>query len=390
MTGAEEVAGIFRQFGQAYRQQHADTMAVCQLKAMRAIEICRTEALGGHVDACEQCGALRISYNSCRNRHCPKCQGLNKERWLDARRRELLPVKYFHVVFTLPEALRPLALGNPREIYTLLFACASATLKQLAADPKHLGADIGFMAMLHTWNQTLGAHPHLHCIVTGGGLADGNRCWKGCRRRFFLPVRVMASLFRGKFLDGLKQAFEAGRLGLGPRATPGAAAFRTLLDELYAQNWVLYCKPPLYGAESVVEYFARYSYRVAISNNRIVGVDDGRVTFRYRDRSDKGRLRSLSLRAEEFIRRFLLHILPDRFVKIRYYGIMSNRHRKKKLQICRRLLEAADADVPADDPEAWQDLLFRVTGVDVRICPNCGGRLVFQSWLMPYPAGVPP
>lgn len=393
MGGAREVAEVFRRYGRAYRQKHRDTMAVCQLKAMRAIEICRTFHLGGHVDQCDHCGALRISYNSCRNRHCPKCQSLNTERWLAARRSELLPVKYFHVVLTLPEALRPLARYNPREIFALLFRSASATLKQLAADPKHLGAQIGFMAMLHTWDQKLGFHPHLHCIVTGGGLTGGGVRWQGCKKRFFLPVRVISSLFRGKFLDGLKQAFTDGRIRLSNdiEEAESQSAFDALLNSLYSQQWVVYCKPPFSGAKSVVAYFARYAYRVAISNDRVRSIGNDRVTIRYRDRANGGRIGFLSLTAEEFVRRFLMHILPDRFVKIRYYGLMSNRNRKDKLEMCRQLLGATLPQKPRAEPEPWQDLLERITGLDVRVCLQCAlGTMIFKTVLQPNAAGVPP
>ena len=384
---------MLRRFGPGYKRAHRHHMAVCQLKAMHAIQICRTSQLGGHVDKCDRCGALRISYNSCRNRHCPKCQRLNKERWLQARKCELLPLKYFHVVLTLPEGLRPLALCNQREIYTLLFDSASATLKQLAADPRHLGAQIGFMAMLHTWNQKLGFHPHLHCIVTGGGLSEENRRWQGCKKRFFLPVRVVSRLFRGKFLDGLKQGVASGRIRLNhdTEQAKGPCTFKALLDRLYAQQWVVYCKRPVYGAESVIEYFARYAYRVAISNNRITAIDEDRVTIRYRDRCKGGRIRSLSLAGEEFVRRYLLHILPDRFVKIRYYGLMSNRHRKAKLDICRRLLNGFAFDRPEPQSEPWQDLLRRLTGIDIRLCPQCGRGTMAEAFsLLPHPGGTPP
>ena len=389
MKGSGEVAEVFRRFGPNYRRSHRDRMAMCQIKAMHAIEVCRTSELGGHMDQCDRCGAVRISYNSCRNRHCPKCQSLNKERWLEARKRELLPIKYFHVVFTLPEDLRSLAQGNHREFYTLLFQSASATLKQLAADPKHLGADIGFMAMLHTWDQKLGFHPHLHCIVTGGGLTNDNRSWRGCKKRFFLPVRVISNLFRGKFLYGLKKSCADGRIRLSRGIKQ--PFLKALFNELYLKKWVVYCKPPLLGAESVIAYFARYAYRVAISNDRIASIGEDQVTIRYRDRANAGRIRSLDLDSDEFMRRFLLHILPDRLVKIRYYGIMSNRYRKEKLGICRHLLEGTDFDLPDPKIEPWQDLLKRVTGFDVRLCPECGrGTMVLKTWILPCTGGLPP
>ncbi len=337
MRGFLEVADVFRAYGPAYRQAHE--MPLRHLRAMRAIENCRTAALGGHVDQCDHCGALRISYNSCRNRHCPKCQSLDKERWLEARKNDLLPVRYFHAVFTLPEALRPLALRNQAELYSLLFRAAPETLKELTEDPKHLGAEVGFIAVLHTWTQTLMDHPHLHCIVTGGGLSPDGKTWISCKGDFFLPVKVLSRLFRGKFLAYLKEAYEKGNLVFPGKIAPlkEKAAFDRLLKDLYAQEWVVYCKPPFGSAEMVMDYLGRYTHRVAISNDRLVKLENNRVTFRYRDRNDNDTVKLMTLDASEFIRRFLLHILPAGFMKIRYYGILSNRNRKCKLAVCKSL-----------------------------------------------------
>ena len=395
-----EVADIFRSHGPAYREVHGHEMPLRHLRAMRAIEACRTAELGGHVEECDHCGTLRISYNSCRNRHCPKCQCLDKERWLEARKRDLLPTQYFHLVFTLPEGLRPLVLRNQDALYGMLFKAASETLKELAKDPEYLGAEVGFIAILHTWSQTLMDHPHLHCIVTGGGLCPDGKKWTPCKKDFFIPVKVLSGLFRGKFLAYLKEAREKGSL-----VFPGNIAhlkedraFRTLLDDLYDQQWVVYCKPPFSSAETVMDYLGRYTHRVAISNDRLVKMEADQVTFRYRDRSNNDTIRLMTLNTSEFIRRFLLHILPDGFMKIRHYGILSNRNRKTKLAQCKRLL---GVDCPWEhEKESWQDLLARITGIDPRICPCCGkGKMVLKQVLHPstahprrYPHGrqVPP
>jgi Putative transposase/Transposase zinc-binding domain len=385
-----EVADIFRAFGPAYRKAHE--LPLRHLRAMRAIEICRTAELGGHLDQCDHCGTVRISYNSCRNRHCPKCQCLEKERWLEARQKDLLPTSYFHVVFTLPEGLRPLALRNQKVIYSLLFKSVSETLTELARDSKHLRAEIGFMAILHTWSQTLIHHPHLHCLVTGGGLSLDGKRWLRSRKDFFIPVKVLSSLFRGKFLDGLKREYEAGELKF-----PGqieelkeASAFKRFLTNLYHQAWVVYCKPPLKHSEKVVDYLGRYTHRVALSNDRLVKLEGNEVTFRWRDSADSNKIKLLTLEALEFIRRFLLHVLPSQFVKIRYYGILSHRSRKGKLLRCKMLLGISTSEEPKEGPkESWQDLLTRITGIDLRVCPCCGkGKMIQRETLPPCSIGL--
>ncbi len=390
MKPSLEVADIFRAYGAAYRQ--ADEMPLRYLRAMRAIEVCRTAELGGHVDECDHCGQLRISYNSCRNRHCPKCQGLDKERWLEARKRDILPTHYFHLVFTLPEGLRPLCLRNQKVAYSILFKSGSESLKQLSEDPKHQGAEVGFIAVLHTWSQTLIDHPHLHCIVTGGGLSLDGKAWIPCKGEFFLPIKVLSRLYRGKFLAHLQEAYEKGKLVFPGKIAhlEEKSAFKGLLRELYKQEWVVYCKPPLRSAESVMEYLGRYTHRVAISNDRLVKMEGGRVIFRYRDRGDNDRVRLMTLDADEFIRRFLLHILPDSFVKIRHYGILSNRNRKRKLLLCRRLL-GVHQQQERIEKEPWQDLLTRLIGIDPRICPYCGkGKMVLKEILNPSALPLPP
>jgi hypothetical protein len=381
-----EVAHIFRLYGEDYRQTHR--LSRPQLRAMRAIEICRTAALGGHVDECDQCGARKISYNSCRNRHCPKCQSLDKERWLEKRCSELLPVPYFHVVFTVPQELNPLALANPRWFYDLLFDSATKTLLEIAADPKHLGARIGVLAVLHTWGQTLEMHPHLHCIVPGGGVSlDGQR-WVSSSPNYFLPVQVLARLFRGKFLAGVKAAFQTGPLHL-PDALQDPASFQALLDRLYGKTWIVYSKPPFGSPEQVLAYLARYTHRVAITNSRLVRLEGDRVTFTYKDYTQGGRTREMTLPAPEFIRRFLLHVLPEGFVRIRYYGLLANRDRQRTLARCRELLAAGAPAEPCEAPsQVWQLRLARLTGIDPTVCPSCGrGHLRRVEELAPLASG---
>lgn len=384
-----EVAHIFRLYGEEFRQEHR--LGREQLRAMGAIETCRTAVLGGHVYRCDQCGAEKILYNSCRNRHCPKCQSLEKERWLEQRCSELLPVPYFHVVFTLPQELNLLALGNPREIYDLLFRCASETLLEVAADPKHLGARLGILAVLHTWSQTLVLHPHLHCIVPGGGPSLEGQHWVAVSKRFLLPVRVLAPVFRGKFLAGLKELYETGGLSLSGRAEAlrDPFVFRNLLDRLYRKSWWVYSKPPFGGPEQVLKYLARYTHRVALSNNRLVRQEEDRVTFTYKDYSQEGRQREMTLPAQEFIRRFLLHILPDRFVRIRYYGLLANRHRQRDLERCRALLGAEPSAAEPAQREDWQAVFARVTGQDPTLCPECGhGHLLLVQEVAPLAGTV--
>ena len=380
MKRSLEVADIFRGFGPEYRGLHGSEMPLRHLRVMRAIEVCRTAELGGHIDQCDHCGQLKVSYNSCRNRHCPKCQSLEKERWLEARKKDLLPVAYFHVVFTLPESLRSLALRNQKVIYHLLFKAASETLIQLAKDQKYLGAEIGFTALLHTWSQTLIDHPHLHCLVSAGGLSLDGKRWICSRPGFFLPVKVLSCLFRGKFLDGLKKVYEAGKMNFPGKieALKRAPAFQRFLTDLYQQAWVVYCKPPLKRVEEVMEYLGRYTHRVALSNNRLVSFEKNRVSFRWRDSADRDRIKLLTLDVMEFIRRFLLHVLPDQFVKIRHYGLLSNRSRTRKLLRCRKLLGVLTKEEAEESPkETWEDLLTRITGIDPRVCPFCGqGKMI--------------
>lgn len=360
---------------------------------MRAIEICRTAELGGHKYGCDTCGALSISYNSCRNRHCPKCQSLDKERWFEARKKEVLPTRYFHVVFTVPEKLRPIVLRNQRVLYNILFRAVSETLTKLAKDRRHIGAQIGFIGVLHTWSQTLMDHPHIHCIVTGGGLSlDGNR-WVSSRKKFFISVKVLSLVFRGKFLDYLNQAYESGVLSFNGKISllKEKRNFKEHLSDLYKQNWHVYCKPPFREAETVVEYLGRYTHRVAISNDRILKLENDQVTIKYRDYSDGDKIKKMPLDSSEFIRRFLFHVLPDQFVKIRHYGILSNRNRKTKLLKCKLLLGVSITESVDGKRQSWQELLEQITGIDPTVCPKCGeGRLVLFEILEPISGRSPP
>lgn len=364
-----------------------------QLRAIHAIEVCRTAELGGHVDECDNCGHISISYNSCRNRHCPKCQFLRKEKWIDARSEDLLPIQYFHVVFTIPGELNPLALRNQKTVYNILFRSASETLIELGNDPKRFGAQIGFISILHTWGQNLMDHPHVHCIVTGGGLSLDRSRWVSGRKGFFIPVKVLSRLFRGKFLDYLKRNYEDRKLtfpgNIGGPQTP--EAFTELLNKLYGKEWVVYCKPPFNGIDGVLQYLSRYTHRIAISNERIIKSGDGRITFKWRDYSDGNRNKVMTLDADEFIRRFLLHVLPDRFVKIRHYGLLGSRKRKANIGLCRKLL---GVDKPQNDDnaisETWQELMLRVSGIDVAKCPVCQkGKMHATGVLQPYRCNSP-
>ena len=356
-----ELADVIRTHERDFLARWNHVLSREQRKALRNLRDCRTAALGGHVQQCDRCGHRVILYNSCRNRHCNKCQATARARWLEQRQAELLRVPYFHVVFTLPQQIARLALQNPKQIYTILFRAASETLLTIAADPRHLGASIGFLAVLHTWGQTLHLHPHLHCVVPGGGISlDGSR-WIACRRRFFLPVRVLSRLFRKKFLKSLRSAFRGGALHLSGelQSLKEPAAFQTLCHHAARVEWVVYAKPPFGGPERVLKYLARYTHRVAISNHRLQSLKDGRVSFQAKDYADRGRTKTVTLEAVEFIRRFLLHVLPSGFVRIRQFGFLCNRVRRQKLELCRVLLGArqpaliaspAAADIHLEDP----------------------------------------
>lgn len=361
-----EVQDIFRQFGGEYLDAHKPPPHVW--KAAKAISSCRTADLGGHVDTCDECGYQKISYNSCRNRHCPKCQALSKERWILARSEELLPVPYFHVVFTLPDTLNTLTMQNQRIIYDLLLKASAQTILELAADKKYLGAQVGVTSILHTWGQNLTFHPHVHMIVPGGGL-NGDGTWVTGSKKFFLPVKVMARKFRGKFLCYLKRAvlrFEGSQEHLQDEFR-----FQRFLSGLYQKDWYVYCKPPFKTNHSVLQYLGRYTHRVAISNHRLVEVEDGQVTFKWRDYRDERKEKVMKLSATEFIRRFLLHILPPRFMKIRHYGLTASAGKKKKLALCHKLTGVKRITTPAV-PLTIVELMQKLTGKDISLCPACG------------------
>lgn len=373
-TSRLELADIVRVHGDAYRHTHR--LAQVQAVALRAIERCRTAALGGHRETCDRCGATRITYNSCRNRHCPKCQTVAKERWLAARKADLLPIPYFHVVFTLPHALNALAQGNPRVIYTLLFRAAADTLLTFGRDPRHLGGTIGVTAILHTWGQALTQHLHLHCLVTSGALAADRTRWIAGRSSFLFPVRAMSTVFRAKYLASLRRAFDAGALTFAS-GTTGLAdrhAFTVFLGQLRGVDWIVYAKRPFAGPEQVLDYLGRYTHRVALSNNRLIDHRDGRVQFRWKDYADHDRVKVMTLEADEFLRRFLLHIVPRGFMRMRHFGLLANRIRGGALTRCRDLFgQPPIEDVP---PESVAGLLHRLTGVDLSRCAVCGeGRM---------------
>jgi len=358
-----EVADVIRKIGDRFRA----SLTWPQSKVLEAIARCRTAALGGHRDQCARCGHQVISYNSCRNRHCPKCQTSARDKWLHQRQQELLPVDYYHLVFSLPHTLVPLMWQNKRRLFSLLFQSSAATLLAVAADPKHLGAEIGFLAILHTWGQTLQPHPHIHCVVPGGGLSPDHRHWLSSRFSFFLPVKVLSRVFRGKFVAGLRRAFHRHQLRFYGECLPLANQknFATFLRTLRQQDWIVYAKPPFGGPQHVLHYLARYTHRVAISNHRLLSVSESQVTFRWKDYAHGNKPRTMTLSPQQFLRRFLQHVLPRGFPRIRYFGWLANRARGDLLPLCRLLLHqpppATDAS-SANQPATWP-------------CPLCQGPM---------------
>jgi len=385
---AATVADVFRTYGPSYRDRF--NTGPRQRAVMRHIESCRTPALGGHEYVCDSCGHTVILWNSCRDRHCPTCQKRETAEWLKARLRRLLPTHYFHPVFTVPHELNPLVYCNRKTCYDILFRAASETLKEIARDGKHLGAEIGFTAVLHTWSRTLSFHVHLHCVVTGGGLSADGSMWIASREDFFLPVRVLSEVFRGKFLDYLSRAYREGDLTFKGSSAPLAEGceFRRLKDRLYRKKWHVYVKPPIAGREAAFKYLARYTHGVAISDSRIVGVEGngktGRVTFTYRDPRDGDRTKLMTLDAHEFIRRFLLHALPRRYTRIRHYGLLAPSNVKTKLEHARGLLGAAAAPDPvnASDERPGETTDAALTA---HVCPVCGGIMIVSRVIVPEP-----
>lgn len=384
-----EIADVIRAFGDAFLMQYGHVVSSTQRRALRDIVRCRTAALGGHVEACDECGLVRIAYNSCRNRNCPKCQAAARAEWLDRQAADLLPVEYFHLVFTLPNMIGPVALQNPKRIYSALFCAAANSLSELASDPKHLGAEVGFLAVLHTWGQTLTLHPHIHCVVPGGGLSfDGER-WVSCRPGFFLPVRPLSRLFRGKFLALLRQLHQQQGLVLKGIQTELAnpLRFARWIDELQESEWVVYAKRPFGGPEQVLKYLARYTHRVAISNHRLAGIAERTVSFHWKDYADENKQKVMTLDGVEFIRRFLQHVMPSGFMRIRHFGLLANRHRTEKLTQCRLVLEAESEKceplqqaVKVAKEEAADPTFAGAVDVDTavkRYCAACGkGRMI--------------
>ncbi len=394
-----EVADVFRGEASGFLQRYGSTLSVQQKRVLADIQACRTAAMGGHVRTCDHCRHREIAYNSCRNRHCPKCQAMARAEWLKQREAELLPVPYFHVVFTLPAEVGALASQNKRLLYGMLFEAASQTLMQVAANPRHLGAaEIGLLAVLHTWGQNLMHHPHLHCVVSGGGLSADRTRWIATKPYYFLPVKVLSRVFRNKYRALLQKAFERGEIAffgeLQPLADP--KIFRRYLDAVTRGEWVVYAKPPFGSPSCVLKYLARYTHRVAISNRRLLGYRDGRVTFRYKDYARGSQSRVMTVTAGEFIRRFLLHVLPEGFMRIRHYGYLANRHRQQRLELCRRLLgSAAATETPADAAPAQTASSEQEGEESSPCCPICKTgrmqitetfeRLARREYLVPLP-----
>jgi hypothetical protein len=371
-----EVADVFRRHGEAFRAAQGDRLSSRQRRVMAAIEACRTPSLGAHVEQCEDCGAIRVAYNSCRDRHCPKCQGLARLQWLADRRAELLPVAYFHIVFTMPAPVAALALQNKASVYDILFKAAAETIRRIGADPRHLGAETGMIAILHTWGQTLTHHPHVHCIVPGGGLGPDGR-WVACRPNFFLPVHVLSRLYRRLFLERLRAAFNTAGLKFFGDLTPIAepAAFSRFLDAQSRVEWVVYAKRQFGGPCQVLNYLGRYTHRVAIANGRLLACDQGRVCFRWKDYHAGGKSKAMTLDADEFMRRFLQHVLPKGFRRIRHLGFLANATRAGKLTQIRAALDAPEPP-PKIRPADYRERAVLLTGRRLDICPCCGGRMV--------------
>jgi len=376
-----EVADVIRAAGESFYDHGKKWLTWLHLKVLNAILRCRTAALGGHVDECSGCGRQVISFNSCRNRHCPKCQANARDRWIQAREKELLPTRYVHMVFTLPRQLSPLALQNKREIYALLFRASAETLLEVASDPKRLGAEIGFFSVLHTWNQKLEHHPHVHCVVPSGGLAPDHSRWIDSQPNFFLPVPVLRKVFRGKFVDGLRELHAQHKLGFhGALAgLENPKAFAAWLRPLFRSQWVVYSKRPFGGAQHALRYLGQYTHRVAISNHRLVALAEGLVTFRWRDSAHKNKKRLMTLSVNEFLRRFLLHVLPPGFVRIRHFGFLAHRRRGALLPVCFQLLNGISRNIADAEYEAGSGSAPR----PLWICPECGAPMVLKERLTP-------
>ena len=379
---------IFRHYGHSYLLKYPRS-SLHERKILRSIQICRTEALGGRVEQCGTCGHRVILYNSCRNRHCPQCQSMKKEKWILERKNEVLPFTYFHIVFTLPDKLNPIVIRNKRTIYKLLFDKCRETLLSVSSDEKYFGADIGFFSILHTWGQKMNLHPHLHCVVPGGGYSDKKQKWIHAPNNYFVPVQVLKMRFRSLFLQGLKELYRTGKLYLQGTVFNEAEEFQAAIDSLFASDWVVYLKESFQGKESVIEYLARYTHRIAISNHRIVSVNDDIVRFRYRDYADENKEKIMELPAKSFIHRFMMHVVPKRFVRIRYFGILSHRNKKKAIAACREFHGIKNKNNIV--PQVWHEIYMKVTGRNVSCCPVCkSGRLIVKEILEPVRYRSPP
>ncbi len=388
MKSSTTINDIFRIFGDAYRAEHLE-LSLHEIKIMRSLEICRTEVLGGRVEECDTCKYEAFLYNSCRNRHCPQCQFMKKEAWILEREKDVLPFTYFHVVFTLPHKLNPIVIRNKRVIYNLLFQKCKETLLSAANDKKYFGAQTGFFAILHSWGQKIDLHPHLHCVVPGGGFCKDSNKWIQTSQKFFLPKDVLKPRFRSLFLTALKELNNSGRLCL--RGTPFAEkkTFQNLIDSLFADEWVVYIKESFQGKKSVIEYLARYTHRIAISNYRILSLKGDMVTFKYRDYKDGNSEKIMEMKAISFIQHFMIHVVPRRFVRIRYFGILAHRNKKNAVNSCRKFYSIENKT--EDTPKSWDEIYFLTTGRKVSICPACKtGTLVFKSIIPANTYRAPP
>lgn len=388
MKSIATVNEIFRNHGETYLLKYPQ-VTLHEKKVMRSIQICRTEVLGGRVEECGSCGHKVILYNSCRNRHCPQCQSIKKEKWILERKNEVLPFTYFHIVFTLPDTLNPIVIRNKRVLYSLMFDVCRRTLLSVSADEKYFGADIGFFAILHTWGQKLNLHPHLHCVVPGCGYSEKKKKWIHSPNNYFVPVQVLKLRFRSLFLRGLKELYKEEKLYLQGTQFLGAKNFQRMIDALFSLDWVTYLKESFQGNESVIEYLARYTHRIAISNQRIIDVKDDVVRFRYRDYKDNNNEKIMALSADSFIHRFMTHVVPRRFVRIRYFGLLAHRNKKKAIAECLKFhgIKKTEKTVP----HGWCELFLKVTGKNISCCPVCKtGRLVVKEILEPVRYRSPP
>jgi hypothetical protein len=384
LKSPREVGDIFREHSQSFRDHYK--LSSRQMKVFYAVKNCRTAFLGGHIDKCDDCGHIHISYNSCRDRHCPKCQGLKKARWIDKLAGDMLPVSYFHVVFTIPSQLNPVVLAHPRCLYNILFKAASETIITLCKDPKYLGSLTGMVVVLHTWGQNLMTHPHLHCIVPSGGWNDNQGKWTSSSKKFFIPVKVMSRMFKGKFMALLRKEYTGGNLKFTGELShlASGSGFKLLISDLYDKDWVVYCKKPFENTGQIIEYLGRYSHRVALTNHRIQQADANQVTFRVKDYKDRSKIKSLSLNPEEFIRRFLLHVLPEGFCKIRYYGLFACRNRSTVLLNCKKTIGFARYKSRLTGLN-WSEMLVVLTGKNFSVCPVCHkGKMVFDCELATF------